>query len=393
VFVILVGIEKGALLLFGAAMAFATRNVKGTFNESTSISFSIYNTLLMVLIAGGIIGFLRAVEDTLLTVVLVLLAAIVYMAWGLIFGQKFHLLFRSDQEMLEASRSDIAQEKSNGFSFASIAVMTVAQVKQYYVALKMQVNKAERQLHVPLTAWSAASNQVGASVTGDANNNSDLHTRSSGGTIAYDADTTAVKDREVERERTLLNRGSPGLIARKPASAQTTSYSRSGGVQPGGNTGFRSLAGVSSRAPPPKESSPPSAVTSLSVQAPAAAAAAESTELPASLYHQGSVSPVENSHGSSSNLLQDPTATTSEELASPSTSHPRLMGPSSSMSLTSPPTPVTAAAVVGLYPDASEVSPAGVPQGLPTPPPSQPSPNSAAIPGAPSLSRGISDPS
>jgi hypothetical protein len=43
-FVALVAIEKAGLLLFGAVMAFSTRNVKGSFNESAQISWTIYNT-------------------------------------------------------------------------------------------------------------------------------------------------------------------------------------------------------------------------------------------------------------------------------------------------------------------------------------------------------------
>src|SRR4051812_10712456 len=70
-------------------------------------------------------------------------------------------------QVLEMSRSDIAQEKSNGFSFASIAAMTGSQVKQYYIALKLQVNKAERQLQIPVTVWSAASNFVGTTTHGN----------------------------------------------------------------------------------------------------------------------------------------------------------------------------------------------------------------------------------
>ena len=40
----LIAVEKAGLLLFGAVMAFSTRNVKGNFNESAQISWTIYNT-------------------------------------------------------------------------------------------------------------------------------------------------------------------------------------------------------------------------------------------------------------------------------------------------------------------------------------------------------------
>jgi len=44
VFAGLVAAGKVGLLLFGAVMAFSTRNVKGNFNESAQISWTIYNT-------------------------------------------------------------------------------------------------------------------------------------------------------------------------------------------------------------------------------------------------------------------------------------------------------------------------------------------------------------
>jgi phosphate transport system substrate-binding protein len=162
IFVGLVAAEKAGLLLFGAIMAFSTRNVKGSFNESAAISWSLYNTLMSLIIGLSIIIFIKAVEDTLMVLVVLLLCWIIISAWGLLFLPKFHLLFQSEQELIEQSRSEIMQEKSNGFSFASIAVMTGGQIKAYYSALKMQLNKAERAMELPLTIWAATA--VGPSV-------------------------------------------------------------------------------------------------------------------------------------------------------------------------------------------------------------------------------------
>jgi len=216
VFVGLVGAEKGLLLLFGAIMAFSTRNVKGTFNESTAISWTIYNTLLSAIIAVVLIVFVNAVEDTLVILVLVLLMWIVFSAWGLIFGPKFHLLTQSDEKVIEASRSQITQEKSNGFSFASIAAMTTGQIKHFYVALKLQVNKAERVLELPLTNWGSDATQKDDS-RGFTGNGTSLRNRrahekrpsysseESAAAAAYRVDIQpAGKDKEADRERQLL---------------------------------------------------------------------------------------------------------------------------------------------------------------------------------------------
>jgi hypothetical protein len=234
----LVGAEKAGLLLFGAIMAFSTRNVKGTFNESAAISWSIYNTLMSALIGVAIIVFVSAVEDALILLVLIVLTWIVLSAWGLIFGPKFHLLMQSDEKVIEASRSQITQEKSNGFSFASIAAMTTGQVKQFYVALKLQVNKTERLLQLPQTIFGTGPVAGDHPLTGSLSSvggrgkhpqlsqvSHSQHKKKSGGgggqlhnnsipdgdeddehaASSYAVDITPVsKDREVERERGVL---------------------------------------------------------------------------------------------------------------------------------------------------------------------------------------------
>jgi len=237
IFVAMVGVEKGLLLLFGAIMAFSTRNVKGTFNESTAISWTIYNTLLTAIIAIVLIVFVKAVENTLVILGLVLLMWIVFSAWGLIFGPKFHLLTQSDEKVIEASRSQITQEKSNGFSFASIAAMTTGQIRQFYIALKLQVNKAERVLELPITTWTDADKQhhherndsrlfSNTSTTGSA-----LRQRRLGGGAGLEKPTFSVedavaayradmqlpaKDRDADRERQLLSSlsGTPSYVPR-----------------------------------------------------------------------------------------------------------------------------------------------------------------------------------
>jgi hypothetical protein len=251
IFAALVGVEKSALLLFGAIMAFSTRNVKGTFNESAAISWTIYNTLMSALIGVAIIVFVSAVEDALVLLVLILLTWIVLSAWGLIFGPKFHLLMQSDEKVIEASRSQITQEKSNGFSFASIAAMTTGQVKQFYVALKLQVNKAERVLQLPQTLFGTGA-VAGDAVSGGPTSggrmshqttkkSSGLHNGGMTEEQSYAVDITPVsKDREAERERNLLITvpvNSAALSVAQPASPSALS-SAGGGCQFHWRAGF-----------------------------------------------------------------------------------------------------------------------------------------------------------
>lgn len=97
-------------------MSLLLTSVKSTFNESVAISWTIYNSICALAIGIGIVVFVGAVEDTLFLLVLLLLAWICFSAWGLILLPKFHALFQTEEEQLEASRSELAQEKSNGLS-------------------------------------------------------------------------------------------------------------------------------------------------------------------------------------------------------------------------------------------------------------------------------------
>jgi len=92
------------------------------------------------------------------------------------------MLFLSDEKLIEQSRSQIQQETSNGFSFASIAAMTSGQVKHFYVALKIQLNKAENVLGLPLTIF-----DKDAAVTGKKNSNGPQH--SGGSNLSWGGNT------------------------------------------------------------------------------------------------------------------------------------------------------------------------------------------------------------
>ena len=92
--------------------------------------------------------FVSAVEDTLIILIQIFLYWLCFTCWGLIFGPKFQLLFGDEQAAIDASKSDLPQEKSNGFSFASVAAMTAIQLKQYYHALKIQIVKCETSLKI-----------------------------------------------------------------------------------------------------------------------------------------------------------------------------------------------------------------------------------------------------
>ena len=162
-FVIVEAVYKGLLLLVGSLLAFRTRKVSSSFNESSSIAMSIYSCLFSALIIGALIYFVSAFEDTLILLMLFLIFWLATVTWALVFGAKFYALFsQSETEAAQASKIDSLQtEKSQGgFSFVSVITMPIPMLKTYVQALESQLYKAKKQLTAALGA--------GGSIGGDA---------------------------------------------------------------------------------------------------------------------------------------------------------------------------------------------------------------------------------
>ena len=65
--------SKGVLLVFGAMMAFTTRSVRSSFNESQGIAWAIYNVVFSVAIIVPILLLISAVGDVLVVLLMFLL--------------------------------------------------------------------------------------------------------------------------------------------------------------------------------------------------------------------------------------------------------------------------------------------------------------------------------
>ncbi|MDO9332955.1 MAG: hypothetical protein Q7T57_00310 [Dehalococcoidales bacterium] len=195
-FVVIEAVFKAGLLLIGALLAFSTRNIKGSFSEASQIAWTIYQTVLASVILIGIIVFISAVESTLTILVQIYLMWLCFSTLGLLFIPKFYILLQDEQDTIEASRSELPQEKSGGFSFASVAIMEKAQLRQYYFALRLQIHKAEAVLGLVRTPFAelrgvlwptAGSNKDGAG-GGGANTSTgggELHHRSRGANTSF----------------------------------------------------------------------------------------------------------------------------------------------------------------------------------------------------------------
>ena len=142
VYVIILGVEKAMLLLFGCVMSFSTRKVSGTFNESTSVAWSIYNTILATAILIPIIAFVKALGDTLIVLILIIILWIGVSIYTFVFGTKLYTL------ALGEAREQVSQLESNrtltgGFSFVSIDALSKHTVTQYLNALRTHMRAVE----------------------------------------------------------------------------------------------------------------------------------------------------------------------------------------------------------------------------------------------------------
>ena len=141
-------VEKGVLFVFGALMAFTTRRVSSTFNESQGISLSIYNVCFTIGIISPIILVISAVGDVLTLLEVFALLWIAYFTAGILFVPKLMTIYfrtngnnQVDQSVLGSSSS------SSGYQFLSLAALsTVPVVQGYLTALQKHVAHVEAKL-------------------------------------------------------------------------------------------------------------------------------------------------------------------------------------------------------------------------------------------------------
>jgi len=149
---VLLGLEaafKSLLLLFGCVMGFSTRKVTASFNESSSVAWSVYNALFSGLIVGAILVFLDTVGDTLIWLVLFLLLWIALGTWALVFLPKFATIASNRKEFDAGGLSTSLASLSNrdgSITFASVSAFSVAQLVHYKAALETQLEKVRRAL-------------------------------------------------------------------------------------------------------------------------------------------------------------------------------------------------------------------------------------------------------
>ena len=139
----LVAVSKGVLLLFGALMAFTTRKVTSTFNESSGIALAIYNVLFSIGIIAPIILVIGAIGDVLVLLLLFLGLWVSCFTAAILFVPKLLRIHgASAQQVTEMSKGSSSQ-----YSFLSLAQLsTVPIVMAYIVALETHLDTVRRRL-------------------------------------------------------------------------------------------------------------------------------------------------------------------------------------------------------------------------------------------------------
>ena len=142
----LVAVSKGVLLLFGSLMAFTTRKVTSTFNESSGIALAIYNVLFSLGIIAPIILVIHAIGDVLVLLLLFLGLWVSCFTAAILYVPK--LLHIHGANAQQGAGADMSKVSSSGqYSFLSMAQMsTVPVVMAYIAALKTHLNTAEKRL-------------------------------------------------------------------------------------------------------------------------------------------------------------------------------------------------------------------------------------------------------
>ena len=136
--------------MFGALMAFTTRRVSSTFNESQGISLAIYNLLFTVGIISPIILVISAVGDVLTLLLVFALLWIAYFTAGILFVPKLTTIYAHTVTADEVNTSVMARSsssQSSGYQFLSLAALnTLPMLQAYQAALRTHLDKVDHRV-------------------------------------------------------------------------------------------------------------------------------------------------------------------------------------------------------------------------------------------------------
>ena len=145
---IAVMVEKAAVFCFGALMAFTTRKVHSTFNESQGITLAIYNVIFTCGIIAPIILVIQAVGDVLTLLLAFALLWIAYFTMIVLFVPKILKVTAKQADGQTGNTSIMASDSSSsGYRFMSLAALSTAPLLQgYHQALLKHLAAVDRRL-------------------------------------------------------------------------------------------------------------------------------------------------------------------------------------------------------------------------------------------------------
>ena len=147
-FFVISAVEKALLLLSCALMAFTTRKVSSTFNESAGMALAIYNVCFSIGIVAPIILVIAAVGDVLTLLELFLLLWVSTFTAGCLILPKLQLIRAQQQQGGEQGQSlNQSSSSGTGYSFMSLhALGSVPALMAYISALNTHLHQAESRL-------------------------------------------------------------------------------------------------------------------------------------------------------------------------------------------------------------------------------------------------------
>ena len=149
----LIGISKLLLLLFGAVMGLATRNVAQTFNESKQIAYALYSTCFTLAVVLAITIGLTLLGDALIAIVALGLWWVFLSVLCCLFIPKLVELrdkLKADYSVNHSVTGNTVDQQhktqSLDFSFPSLALIPAEQIRRYVVELRTQLKGAEGKM-------------------------------------------------------------------------------------------------------------------------------------------------------------------------------------------------------------------------------------------------------
>ena len=147
------GVECGikvVSLCLGVMLAFSTRQVTDRFNDSKSISLSIYNLVFALVVILPILVLIDAVGNVRILLLLFCIAEIGFVTLGVLFLPKLFSFLASNNNVMpvmSTSNTSVYQHSSNGYSFLSTEQLAgLPHLTRYIAALTRHVDDAKRVL-------------------------------------------------------------------------------------------------------------------------------------------------------------------------------------------------------------------------------------------------------